>query len=983
MCELCNTKTEFVNLHNHPSSKDTFGTIDTFTERAKELGQFALAKTDHGGCHGHDIEFKKSCDANGIKSIFGNEVYITIDKEYAEVIFKQFDIQINTEKKYHLTLLAKSQIGYDNLININNIAKENRTNSIQFKDIYANKEDIIILTGCISSPFQQLDLQVAEWLLSCVSYEMGEENVYIEVHVINNILHTMRAFDLLASSNLKHVTTNDAHFADKGDGEFHKKFCEQTLHFSFDSNELFLATAEDILKRCHEYDFSEGIVHFVYDGILEAVRLANDIEQVVFKQREPYLPPQNDAKKELRKLVVLALKEYKKELPKKEYMRYLRRVREELDVISSMDYDGYFLILYDVVKYALENNIAVGNGRGSAVGSLVVYLLGLTKIDPIKNDLLFARFLSKERVSMPDIDIDFGSSDRPKVIEYFQEKYNAVQVAAYDTFSTKSILAYFSKSFKLNYALTKQARDLEVEPDDNQYLQKLFQQSPDFEMFFKKIYKQIKGLSTHAGGVVILPPDTSDFLSPLELDKNGNTLIAYSEGINRSDLSFMGLVKFDILSIKSIESIAICERLSGELRPDFDKIPDEVYEKIFSQGMTSSIFQFNSVGVRNYLKEIKPTKFEDIVDVNALWRASTMEAGTTKAYAKSRKSGKFHHYRDKTIDKILAQTFGHIVYQEQFMQLYAYATDKTFAQADIARRAIVKAKEEQIANIKTEFFDGMRNKGVEENVISSIWDEIYSQRKYSFNRAHAVAYATTALHMAYYKWKYPVIFAASALNTRPSKEWMEIILELMLEDIEIVPPSINYSTIDFTVENGKLYAPLSIIRGFGNATVEHILQERVNGNFKNVEDLIERTERRRVNKTNIKIIVELGLLEYNDIDEVYKLLKIKKEEDKFNLNPDYKHIKQYFTDVLIPPKGAITTIKNNLTLGNRIGYVVFHDKKKSKRDYQQYNLAPNSILRVTKDGHDELNNLDLVMVDSMYKNHFIISDNAIKKNTKY
>lgn len=923
-----NTKSQtLVHLHNHFYSHDSFGEFSQTVLTVKQLGFNAIAMTEHGTLKGV-INFINNCEANDIKPIVGIEIYLGID-----------------DQKYHLTLLAKNQTGYENLVKLNNLAKirgstGSKKRNEQYNtvdEVLEHHEGIIVLTGCPASPFQIFDEIEAENLLLRFKL-VFKEDLYAEAQILFNLDHYNRAKLLADKLDLQMVITNDCHFPLKEHAEFHQIYLKLVQNHVYNSSMNYIATEEELIERTRLIDSSIDI-----RPLIENTRKIADSCSVIKIKKPAKLPHIKNANA---KLIDLANSGYKhlidnKVIPDNE--DYSSRFARELDVIIKSDYAGYFLIVKDLIDAARAEKIEIGVGRGSSAGSLVSMCLGITGVDPIKYNLMFERFLNPERIELPDIDTDISSIGRQTVIKYANEKYHSLQIAAYDTWGIKSGLQKFGSYFLIDEDLKERVSD-----EDNfkgpAYLE-MASKFPEFDKFLKLINNQVKGISRHAGGIVII--DDNDI--PFELSPDNDLIVAFSEGVNSKDLATAGGVKFDMLGLKALDILQ-------ELKQKLNVVPDEPVDgsdvfELFREGRTTGIFQFTGTGNINFTKKIKPNNIEDLIAINALYRKGTLVSGTADHFLEAR-HGKIRKLHPE-IDEILAATYGCLVYQEDIMKLYAWACDKTFGQADFARKALVKyeagvpAKEKMLLELKQQMYEGMNNKGLAIEVQNELWNEMVAHSLYSFNRSHSVAYALIAWEMAWFKKNYPMEFFASVLNHRPDEEKQDFIFEILAEGGVLEPPDVNLSTDNaYTTDGEKLYLPLSSIHGLGPAAAEHIVKERENGLYLGYEDFVKRTKRRPVTKGVLKILYEVGA--FNKFADDEKILSIT-EYNKLS----HKEIqKKYFIKQQIPDKITLTKLQQAWKHPKGVGgFVVDKEKyytKKGKEKYRYY-LAPNGRVNSDQD----------------------------------
>ncbi|WP_350342743.1 DNA polymerase III subunit alpha [Proteinivorax tanatarense] len=863
----------FVHLHVHTeySLLDGAAKIKDVVTRAKELNMPAMAITDHGVMYGI-IDFYKECKKQGVKPIIGCEVYTSPQgREYKK--------GKPSESTHHLVLLAKNQIGYKNLMNLVTIGF---TEGFYYKPridmelLQKYSKGLVCLTGCLAGELPQMILQKRwdEVDELCEKYIQifGKEDLYLELQdhslleqrEVNSYL-----IELSQKFDLKLVATNDIHYIDRNDHYPHDVLlCIQTANkideqdrMSFPNNEFYLKSREEMEEKFRH--IPEALDNTV--EIAEKCNLEFDFDSMHMPNYP--IPPGKTTHQHLTDLCQQGLK---KRYGNNITVEAQQRLKYELDVINSMGYSGYFLITWDFINYAKENSILVGPGRGSAAGSLVAYSLGITNIDPLRYDLLFERFLNPERVTMPDIDIDFCYERREEVIDYVVEKYGEERVAQIITFGTMAARAAVRDvgralgmpygvvdkiakliPFELNMTIEKA---LKIETK----LAELYKQDEEIKQLID-ISKSLEGMprhsSTHAAGVVISKEPLTEYV-PLQTSDHG---VVTQFPMNT--LEELGLLKMDFLGLRTLtiinEAVKIIKKTKRiEINIEELNFDDKNTYELISQGKTLGIFQLESSGMRNVLRELKPSKFEDIIAVLALYRPGPMEQ--IPKFIKSKHKEIPVTYPHKKVESILEETYGIMVYQEQIMRVASELAGFTLGESDILRRAMGKKKRDVLAEQEIKFIDGCVKNGLEQQKAKEIFDLIVKFADYGFNKAHAAAYAVLAFQTSYLKANYPTEFLAAMLTGAiASSEKVALYIHDCKElNVSVLPPDINESLKNFTVvDEKKIRFGMLAIKNVGEGVIDNIISEREdNGVYTSMEDFCSRVSscNRRVLESLIK-----------------------------------------------------------------------------------------------------------------------------------
>lgn len=860
----------FVNLHLHTeySLLDGACRIKSLMERVKELGQTAVAITDHGVMYGV-VDFWKEAKNSGIKPVIGCEVYVAPRKHTDK------DGKIDLSP-YHLVLLCENNEGYRNLVRLVSIASidgfYNRPR-VDFDLLKKYHSGLICLSGCMYGEISRLLVSGNYERAKAKALEyrevFGMDNYFLEIqnHGIDDQMRILSMmYRLSAETGIPLVATNDCHYLRREDSEMHKVlWCIQTNQL-YDgkqetSGECFLKSADEMaeLFRGHE------------EAVTNTVRIA-DRCNVEFEFGNIRLP-------EFRTAGVTDNKIYFRELCYKGmYNHYgqnpppevVERMEYEISVITKMGYIDYFLIVWDFVRYAKENKIPVGVGRGSGAGSLCAYCIGITSIDPIKYGLLFERFLNPERVSMPDFDIDFCIEGRPKVKEYVFEKYGRDRVSeiiAFDTFKARGSVRDIGRVLSMPKKLCD---DVAKKIDINDTLKTALEKSPELRSMYdsdgnvRKIINlalKIEGMprhsSTHAAGVVISAVPLSDVVP---LQKNDDTIVTQ---YTMTVLESLGLLKMDFLGLRNLTIIRDTVNVIKHTEPDFDidNIPlddGEVYSML-AKGDTGGVFQFESEGITKCLVDLRPERIEDLIVMLSLYRPGPMKS--IPEYIRNKNNPDKIRYKHPLLESILSETYGCIVYQEQVMEICRKLAGYSYGHADVVRRAMAKKKHDIMLKERESFVSGAKEKGVSENIADSIFNEMVNFASYAFNKSHAAAYACIAYQTAYLKCHYRGIYMSALMSSVAgiTNKLADYVNMCRSNGIEVVRPDINKSIRKFSYSDGKMYFGLSAVKNVGEGLAERIVSERnQRGNFRSMQDFIERMDKRDLIKKALESLIMAG-----------------------------------------------------------------------------------------------------------------------------
>ena len=881
---------KFTHLHLHTeySLLDGFSRIDELIEKAKSFGMDSLAITDHGQMYGV-IEFYKKATAAGIKPIIGCEVYVT-EKDHL--------IKDPTNKRYyHLILLAKNNNGYQNLLKI---VSEGYVNGYYYKPrvdldfIEKYSEDIIALSACLSGEVNQRilenDIDAAYETAKKYAEVFGRENYYLELQN-HGLPEQRRVNEILVKMHndldIELVVTNDVHYINREDSFYQDVLlCIQTGALLKDEDRMKMPCDEFYLKSPDEM----YAIFKDYERALENTNKIAEMCNVEIEFHHPHLPyfsklPDNMTNLDyLTQLVDEGLDRKYENVDEEIRARALK----EINVINNMGYIDYFLIVWDFVRFAKENDIAVGPGRGSAAGSLVSYALDITQIDPLKYDLIFERFLNPERVSMPDIDIDFDYVRRDEVVEYVNELYgrdHVSQIVTFGRMQARNAIRDVGRVLDISYGKVDKIAKL-VPAVINMTLDRALEESDKFKEAYesdaeskrlidtaRKVEALPRHTSIHAAGVVMSKEILTDIV-PLALS-NDQVVTQF----NMTEIEELGLLKMDFLGLRNLtvikDTIKDVKENHG-IDVDIENIDENAPNIIdqFNKAKTIGLFQFESPGMRNFLKNLKPTVFDDLVAANSLFRPGPMDEIPT--YIHNKNNPEDVSFLDEKLKPILGVTYGIIVYQEQVMQIVQQLGGFSLGEADNLRRAMSKKKMDVMEANRDIFVNGkvdengeviipgcIRN-GVSEKAANKIYDEMISFAKYAFNKSHSAAYSLVAVQTAYLKHYFPEEYMANLISSvmdSASKLYLYV-SEAKSMGIDVIAPDVNLSYQKFFAKDGKIIFGLSGIKNLGINFINAIISARKkDGEFLNFKDFLERVEAidsRALNKKGLESLIKAG-----------------------------------------------------------------------------------------------------------------------------
>lgn len=874
---------DFCHLHTHTeySLLDGEASIKKLIARVKELGMTSCAITDHGSMYGV-VDFYREAKAQGIHPVIGCEVYMAPRSRFEKV----HDIDNKTS---HLILLAQNQTGYKNLIKmvsrgyIDGFYYKPR---IDFELLKEHSEGIIALSACLAGEVPKAILNgnydEAKSIVQKYVNVLGKDNYFLEIQD-HGIAEQKRIIPeiirLSQETGVGVAATNDIHYLKKEDAKYQDVLmCIQMEKTVDDPDRMRFETEEFYIKSPEEMaDLFEYIPEAIENTVKIAQRCNVDFDFDTRHLPAYAVPDGKDAFEYLTELCTAGLNKRYDPVP----AELRERLEYELNVIKNMGFVDYFLIVWDFIHFAKNNGVTVGPGRGSAAGSIVSYALGITTVDPIKYGLIFERFLNPERVSMPDIDIDFAPEGRQKVIEYVVEKYGADNVAQIITFGTmKAKLAIRDVGRALNIPYAEVDRVAKLVPFD---LKMTIQKAIDISSELHALYENdpkikelldtsmaLEGLprhaSTHAAGVVITSEPIVNYV-PLQLNADNFITTQFT----KDTVENLGLLKMDFLGLRNLTVIEHAVNIIKKTRGidlDIDNIDynaREVYE-LMSSGNTDGVFQLESAGMQSFMQELKPDSLEDVIAGIALYRPGPMEQ--IPRYIKSKKNPETIKYKHPLLKDILDVTYGCMVYQEQVLEIVRVLAGYSLGKADQMRRTISKKKADQMVIERKNFIYGSDDgeipgcikNGIDEATAISIFDEINDFANYAFNKSHAAAYAFVTYQTAYLKTFYPVEYMASLISSIDDLDKINhYIANCKDMGIDRLPPDVNKSEDTFTVENGSIRFGLSAVKNVGRAMIVNLVAERnENGEFKGFADFVDRMTGRDINKRAVEGLIACG-----------------------------------------------------------------------------------------------------------------------------
>ncbi len=890
---------EFTHLHLHTdySLLDGACDVEKLVEHVSSIGQKAVAITDHGNIYGA-VHFFEAAKAKGVKPILGCELYISTDEDHRATPGK--------DSKYnHLLVLAENEEGYRNLVRITSEASLHgfyRKPRVSKNYLAKHASGLIGFSGCLAgelcSNLMQGKYEAAKATASQYQDIFGRGNFFLEIQdqglELEKKIHA-DLFRLEKELDIPLVATNDSHYLCEDDHHAHEVLlCVQTadsIHnpkrFKFDTDQFFVKSAAEM----------ERIFSHAPEVVSRTMQFAERCSFKLSKVTNPFpefaVPPGHTidsyfaevCRAGFRKRLDNAIRHLgERGLRRRPISDYEERLEREIDCIKQMKFSGYFLIVWDFIKYAREVDIPVGPGRGSAAGSLVSYAMEITDVDPLQNALLFERFLNPERVSMPDIDIDFCMNRRGEVIDYVTRKYGREQVAQIITFNTmaaKAAIKDVGRALDLPYGEVDRVAKM-VPATIGVTITKALQDSPQMQEAYdkepqvrelidtaRKLEGLVRGAGLHAAGVVIAPQPLTE-LVPVCRSKNDEIVTAY----DMKAVEKLGLLKMDFLGLTTLTVIddalkLITKQRGTPLDLSLIALDDvETYEKVFHRALTSGVFQFESGGMRDVLRRYKPTSVEDLTALNALYRPGPIQGGMIDDFIERKWGRKVVSYELPELEGLLKETLGVIVYQEQVMQIANVLAGYSLGEADLLRRAMGKKNPEEMAKQRVRFVEGAIERKHPKDKVIRIFDLMEQFAGYGFNKSHSAAYALLAYHTAYLKTHFPVEFMAALLSSEISKpeNVVKYIKECREMGISVEPPDVKVSGADFTPSATGIRFGLTAIKNVGRNAIDSILAARAalterNTTFANFWEFCEKVDLRLMNKRVLESLIKSGALD--------------------------------------------------------------------------------------------------------------------------
>ncbi|HIJ80983.1 MAG TPA: DNA polymerase III subunit alpha [Desulfuromonadales bacterium] len=885
------TTSPFVHLHLHTQYSLLDGAIrfDDLVAKTKEHKAPAVAITDHGNMFGA-VEFYLKCKKAGVKPIIGCELYLAPDSRFSR------DAKGISDAAYHLILLCENMQGYRNLSYLSSAGYKEGfyyRPRIDRELLSGHTEGLIALSACLKGEVAmqcgrgRIDeaRETARWYSEMFPgryYIELQENTLPEQDMVNK-----RLIEIASELKLPLVATNDCHYLNREDARAHEVLlCIQTgktmsdaTHMKFSADEFYVKTPEEMAAA---FSYApEAIANTLVIAERCNLELSLDTGEYHFPHFDP--PPGKNHDELLEELATEGLKERMTvilakypDMTLEQQQGYFDRLRVELDCIREMKFPAYFLIVSDFIIWAKKQGIPVGPGRGSAAGSLVAYAIKITDLDPLPYNLLFERFLNPERISMPDIDVDFCQDRREEVIDYVIEKYGrdrVCQIITFGTMKAKAVVRDVGRALNIPYGDVD--RIAKLVPDDlNMTLDKALKQEPQLNEM-AAADPQVRDLldtalclegltrhaSTHAAGVVVAPRRMEEFLPVYKDQKTGSINTQYS----MKYVEQVGLVKFDFLGLKNLTVIENAVKLVREGKaPAFDittlRDDDKSSYDLITAGNTTGVFQLESSGMKEMLIKLKPSCFEDVIAACALYRPGPLGSGMVDDFIDRKHGRKPVVYDLPQLEQILKDTYGVIVYQEQVMQISRTLAGYSLGRADLLRRAMGKKDPVVMAKEKEPFLAGAQELGIDLKKAEAIFDLMAKFAEYGFNKSHSAAYALIAYQTAYLKAHYPVEFMAALLtcDMDSTDKVVKNISDCREQGIDVLPPDINLSGLSFTVVGTSMRFGLGAVKNVGAGAIEAIIEARRDGAFKGLYDFCERVDLRRVNKRVIESLIKCG-----------------------------------------------------------------------------------------------------------------------------
>ncbi|HEY4639780.1 MAG TPA: DNA polymerase III subunit alpha [Thermoanaerobaculia bacterium] len=909
----------FVHLHLHTeySLLDGASRPEALAKRVAELGMPACAITDHGNMFGA-VEFYNAMKGVGVKPIIGCEMYMAYGSRFDKSSVE--DQQADAGANNHLIVLAGNDAGYKNLVKL---VSAGYTEGFYYKPridkelLREHREGLIVLSSCLKGEVSQslANGNYGKARDAALQFKdiLGADNFFLEIQD-HGIPDQQKIVPMMArlgeETGLQLVATNDSHYLSKDDAFAHEvllcigtgKTLGDEKRMKFYSDDFYVKGPEEMSRLFRDYP--QAVANTA--RIAERIHMSLDVKG----HHLPKFPvPQGKDiggyfEEVVRKGLERRLAVQRRR--KHEEQEYRDRLEREIEIIKKMGFPGYFLVVWDFIKYAKDNGIPVGPGRGSAAGSLVAYSMGITDVDPLEYDLLFERFLNPERISMPDIDVDFCMNNRGRVIEYVREKYgkeNVAQIITFGTMAAKSVVRDVGRVLGLPYGLVdKVAKTIPGGPgvtlDDAKKDSPALVEAMKNDAEVAKIVEiglRLEGLSRHAGmhaaGVVITPEPVTTYV-PLYRTNRDEIVTQFDMNV----VEKMGLLKMDFLGLRTLtvihDAVKSAQHETGQTI-DIDAIPldDPEVFRLFQEGRAKGVFQFESGGMVDLLRKSKPAKFEDLAALNALYRPGALDAGMVDEYVKRKNGTSKPRYLVPAMKELLEETYGVIVYQEQVMQIAQRVAGYSLGQADLLRKAMGKKNAEIMAAERTKFVDGAISQGYEKKKANEIFDYIEPFARYGFNKSHSVAYALVAYQTAWLKVHHPRHFMAALMSSEMDRteQVVKFIHEAKSMGIEVLPPDVNESNMFFTVVGPNIRFGLGAVKGVGESAIESVLEARRKiGRFTSLLQFCEEVDLRACNKKVLEALIKSGSFDFLGLTRKALVEKLESTADSAQRTKDEK-----------------------------------------------------------------------------------------------
>src|SRR5271170_2107018 len=883
---------EFTHLHLHTdySLLDGACDVDKLAGHLNKIGQTAAAMTDHGNIYGA-VHFFDAMQKKGVKPILGCELYLSETEDHRDL----------SGGYKHFLVLAENEAGYRNLVRLTSEAALHgfyRKPRVSKEFLSRHTEGLIGFSGCLAGEVNQNlmagKFDEAKRVAGGFEEMFGKGNFFLEIqdHGLEPDKGVCDAlFKLERELNIPLIATNDSHYVAADDSRAHEiLLCVQTAgsmndpkRFKFDTQEFYIKSAEEMLRKFSQTpEVCSRTMQFVERCNLKMAKVDNPFPDFIVPEGETldsYF--EHICREGLKMRLETAVAHLRERgILKKTIPEYHARLDRELNIIKQMKFPGYFMIVWDFIKYAREHDIPVGPGRGSAAGSLVAYVMQITDIDPLQNNLLFERFLNPERISMPDIDIDFCMNRRGEVIDYVTRKYgreNVAQIITFGTMAAKAAIKDVGRAMDIPYTdvdrIAKMVPTtlnikLEQAMKDSPALQQAYESEPQVRQLLdtaRKLEGLVRNAGVHAAGVVISPRPLTD-LVPLFKTKNDEIVTAF----DMVAIEKMGLLKMDFLGLTTLTILDDTLKLIEQTRNQkitLREIPledNKTYESVFHKGLTSGIFQFESHGMRDVLRRYQPNSIDDLTALNALYRPGPIQGGMIDHFIDRKHGRKSIEYELPELKEMLEETWGVIVYQEQVMQIANRLAGYSLGEADLLRRAMGKKKPEEMAKQRERFVEGAVKAGYPSKKIEKIFDLLAKFAEYGFPKAHSAAYALLAYHTAYLKTHYSVEFMAALLTsvTGNTDDVVKYINECREMGIAVEPPDINVSDANFTPHGSAIRFGLAAVKNVGHNAIHSIVAGRKElGRYQSIYEFCEKVDLRLLNKRVLESLIKSGAMD--------------------------------------------------------------------------------------------------------------------------